>query len=312
MHHTNMLTNSIPRRNSSRFLPFLSVLLALLVPSFARAQQQPQLDALAAETAGKIHKSAKVLVIDFADPRGKSSPLGVELADEFAAALRKTSRGLVVIDRADYARAAAEDLVSPAARAEEKNARCYCRQLGAEFVVGGTVDAASDKLQLSVRVTQFKDWKKIFETQASLPLTPDLQALRSKPANLAPAPAPAPPPADGKNSWVSLDHPLSPGDLPPARNSRPTRNSVPACIYCPAAQFSDAALHAKLEGTVALTVLIDTEGRPANIWISQGSPCGLNRQAIETVKQWKFKPAEDANGNPIAARTNVEVTFHLY
>jgi len=297
----------MPRRKFLGVLPFFVVLVALFVPSAAHAQQQPELDALAAQTASKINKSAKVLVIDFADPNAKASQLGVELADEFAAALRNTSRGLVVIDRADYTRAAAEDLLSLGARAEESTATCYGRQLAADLTVIGTIHVDSGKLQLALEVTKLEDRKKNFKLETSLPLTPELQTLRSKPALDTPV---SPPPS--KNVWIGSDSPLGTGDTSAVGDAGARKGTPPRCVYCPNAQFSDAAVKAKVQGSVLLSAIIDATGQPVRISVTKGIPCGLNRQAIEGVKQWTFKPAEDANGNPVAVRQSIEVTFHLY
>ena len=37
----------------------------------------------------------------------------------------------------------------------------------------------------------------------------------------------------------------------------------------------------------------------------------LGEKAIEAVKSWKFRPAKDATGNPVAVRVQVEVTFQI-
>lgn len=303
----NVLANSIPRRKASRVLPFFIVLLAMLVPSLAHAQQQPNLDALAAKTAGKIRKSAKVLVIDFSDSHAKSSLLGAVLTDEFAAALRNTSRGLVVIDRADYARAAAEDVLMPEARAGDQAAKCYSEQLGADFAVEGTINASSEATQLNVKVMRLSDWKRILETTASVPLTPEFRASLSKPVS-----SPSVTSHSSKNTWNNPSSPLGTSDLATAKWPDSLKASVPTCIYCPSAHFTDAAVKAKAQGTVDLNVVIDPEGHVASMSVMRGLPCGLNSQAIEAVKEWRLKPATDPNGNPVTFRTTVEMTFHLY
>jgi TonB family protein len=72
------------------------------------------------------------------------------------------------------------------------------------------------------------------------------------------------------------------------------------------------AVKAKAQGTVYLNIVVDTAGRPASISVMRGLPCGLNSQAIETVKQWRLKPAVDPDGSPVPVHQTVEVTFHLY
>jgi TonB family protein len=309
MHDVKVLTRSIARHSMSLiFSSLISIL--LLAPSSVRAQEQSDLDALAATAAVQIHKSLKshgnkILVIDFADPQAKASGLGVLLADRFADSLRKNTQGLVVLDRADYARATADDILTPEARAEEQSAKCYCQQLGADFAVDGMIDPSAGQLQLKLRVTRLTDWKRIFDGTTSLPLRSELRADISKPVDPSPIPS-----GIDKNTWTSPDAPPGTADAAPTPASM--KGFTPTCIYCPAAQFSGAAINAKAQGTVSLNVIVDTAGRPSSISVARGLPCGLNSQAIETLKQWRLKPAIDPDGKPVPVRQAVQITFHLY
>jgi TonB family protein len=311
MHDVKVLTRSSARHSISLILPSL-ILILLFAPSFVRAQEQPDLDGLAATAAAQIHKSLKshgnkILVIDFADPQAKASGLGVLLADRFADSLRNNTQGLVVLDRADYARATAEDILTPEARADEQSAKCYCRQLGADFAVEGMIDNSTGLIQLHLRVTRLTDWKRIFDGIASLPLRSELRADISKPVDPSPTPS-----GSDKNTWTSPDSALSTADAAAVRTPASIKASLPTCVYCPAAQFSGAAVNAKAQGTVSLNVIVDTAGRPSSISVARGLPCGLNSQAIETLKQWRLKPAIDPDGNPVPVRQAVQITFHLY
>jgi TonB family protein len=76
--------------------------------------------------------------------------------------------------------------------------------------------------------------------------------------------------------------------------------------------FSLAASKAKIQGTVTLALVIDPTGVPTSVKVLRGLPCGLNNQAIEAAKKWRFKPAADPKGDPVAVRQVIEMTFHLY
>jgi TonB family protein len=39
---------------------------------------------------------------------------------------------------------------------------------------------------------------------------------------------------------------------------------------------------------------------------------GLDEQAFNAIKKWKFKPATREDGTPVATIVPVEVTFRLY
>jgi periplasmic protein TonB len=87
---------------------------------------------------------------------------------------------------------------------------------------------------------------------------------------------------------------------------------IPACIYCPQAQFSDEAVKAKYQGTVLLQAIITPDGRATEIRVLKGLGLGLDEKAVEAVRTWRFKPASGPNGKPASVRQTIEVTFHLY
>ncbi len=86
----------------------------------------------------------------------------------------------------------------------------------------------------------------------------------------------------------------------------------PACLYCPAAQFSDEAVKAKYQGTVSLVAIVTPDGRATDIRVVQGVGLGLDEKAIEVVRTWRFRPALGPDGKPAAVRQIIEITFRLY
>lgn len=87
--------------------------------------------------------------------------------------------------------------------------------------------------------------------------------------------------------------------------------TVPACVYCPNPSFTDEARAAKFSGSVVLQVVVNAEGRAENISVMRKAGYGLEQNAIETVKNWQFKPARDSNGNAVATVVPIEVTFRI-
>lgn len=85
-----------------------------------------------------------------------------------------------------------------------------------------------------------------------------------------------------------------------------------ACVYCPSAQFSDEAVKAKFEGTVLLSLIVTTEGRASDVRVVRGLGMGLDEQALNAVRNWRFRPSVGPNGQAAAVRAIVEVVFHLY
>lgn len=85
-----------------------------------------------------------------------------------------------------------------------------------------------------------------------------------------------------------------------------------ACVYCPSAQFSDEAVKAKFEGTVLLSLVVTADGRASDVRVVRGLGMGLDEQARDAVRKWRFRPSVGPDGKAAAARAIVEVVFHLY
>jgi periplasmic protein TonB len=87
--------------------------------------------------------------------------------------------------------------------------------------------------------------------------------------------------------------------------------TVPQVIYSPEPNFSDEARKAKFQGIVQLLVVVGKDGRTYDIRVAQSLGMGLDEQAIEAVRKWRFRPAT-LNGQPVATQVAIQVDFHLY
>lgn len=76
--------------------------------------------------------------------------------------------------------------------------------------------------------------------------------------------------------------------------------------------YPRVALRERLTGTVMLEVVVDVDGRPLDVRISQSSGHReLDRAALEHVlKRWTFQPATK-NGHPVQAIGLVPIAFNL-
>jgi len=103
---------------------------------------------------------------------------------------------------------------------------------------------------------------------------------------------------------------------PPAKEEikKAGRNGVsaPKCVYCPAAEYTNKARKAKLQGTVGLAIIVNADGTVRDVSVTKSFEDGLDESAVKTVKTWEFKPAVDRDGNPVPAKVAVQVSFHLY
>jgi len=99
-----------------------------------------------------------------------------------------------------------------------------------------------------------------------------------------------------------------PGGIYPAGRMGVT---VPQVIYSPEPNFSDEARKAKMQGVVQLLIVVGKDGRTYDIRVAQSLGMGLDEQAIEAVRKWRFRPAA-LNGKPVATQVAIQVDFHLY
>jgi TonB family protein len=73
-------------------------------------------------------------------------------------------------------------------------------------------------------------------------------------------------------------------------------------------EYSPEARKAGLQGTVVPWIIVGVDGRPVDIQLARALGMGLDEQAIEAVRKWKFKPALK-DGQPVPVKVNVEVSF---
>jgi TonB family protein len=74
-------------------------------------------------------------------------------------------------------------------------------------------------------------------------------------------------------------------------------------------RYPDEAVQAKVQGAVVLDVVLDADGVPTDVQVSQGVPM-LDAAAIEAVRQWRYEPTL-MNGVAVPVRLTVTVNFAL-
>lgn len=97
---------------------------------------------------------------------------------------------------------------------------------------------------------------------------------------------------------------------PPLAAPAPYDHSNPVPIFKVQPSYSEAARRAHIEGTVYLETIIDRNGIPTDIRVTGSLGHGLDEQAIDALKQWRFKPATK-NGQPVPAKATLFMNFRL-
>jgi TonB family protein len=74
--------------------------------------------------------------------------------------------------------------------------------------------------------------------------------------------------------------------------------------------YTDDARRRGIEGDVVLEIVVRSDGSVGDVRMVQGLGGGLDRRAIDAVRQWKFAPAKRF-GTPVDVLVEVAVEFKL-
>jgi TonB family protein len=291
-------------------LGILTCVCVLLATPTTRAQSLYDFDSVASEAAVTIDKAAAssahttVLVTDFTETHNPDSQLGVVLAENFAHSLRSQARNFTVSDRSDVEDAISNHKLPIGALSSRSIVACYAPELGPTLIVVGRIESTPENIILDLDIRAPVEGDGIWGKRIITPLTAAIETLKSQPAVGTEAIF-----GEDKTVWVRDE---GSSTTIPAAKSGTGGYSFPACIYCPQARYTDAAVIAKAAGTVTLSAVIGADGKAQRISVQRALPCGLDQRAIEAIKDWSFKPATGPDGKPAAVIQTIEVTFHLY
>ncbi len=265
----------------------VAALLALAAPGLLRAQDAA-MDTAAARMADALSKSRQthVVVFDFVGPDGKMTALGERLADDFSRALSKSGRSLHVESRSRIAEIVSKDQYDPDVLhiAALDSTLAYFMKM--EAFASGTISLQGQNVNVVVKSTRVKNHEAIVNLNFSLALTDERAALLAKTI----AEAPVPPYLDGDDK----------------------KESPPHCISCPYATYPTGALQKKIDGTVILEGVVDTDGVISNIRVLKPMPYGLTAAALQEVRSWRLSPATAEDGKPITVRQIFVVSFRAF
>jgi TonB family protein len=90
-----------------------------------------------------------------------------------------------------------------------------------------------------------------------------------------------------------------------------TASLRPTILYREKAKYTEEARQNKIQGTVVLSVVFNTNGQVTDIRTVRGLPDGLTEKAIEAARKIRFNPAVK-DGSPVSVRGSLEFTFNLY
>ena len=86
--------------------------------------------------------------------------------------------------------------------------------------------------------------------------------------------------------------------------------TAPSVTYKVEPSYTPEAKAAKIQGTVTLTLVVNSLGRADDIQVTKSLDPGLDANAVAAVSQWLFKPGTK-DGQPVDVAVTIEVNFRL-
>jgi periplasmic protein TonB len=119
--------------------------------------------------------------------------------------------------------------------------------------------------------------------------------------------APPPPPPDAKVTSTNAN--IAASDAPIYAKGEPGI-TMPIVITEVRPNYTREAMQAKIEGTVSLSCVVETDGTVRDVTVLKSLDPALDGQAVLAAKQWRFQPGTKS-GTPVRVRVPVEMTFTL-
>jgi bla regulator protein blaR1 len=87
--------------------------------------------------------------------------------------------------------------------------------------------------------------------------------------------------------------------------------SAPKLIFAADPEYTEKARKAKYQGVCVVALIVDEQGNPQRVQIVRHLGMGLDKKAVDAVRQYRFKPAT-LRGKPVPVEVNIEVNFRIY
>ena len=87
--------------------------------------------------------------------------------------------------------------------------------------------------------------------------------------------------------------------------------SAPSVVFAADPEYTEKARRAKYQGICVVALIVDEQGNPQRVQVVRHLGMGLDKKAVEAVRQYRFKPAM-LRGKPVPVEVNIEVDFKIY
>ncbi len=105
--------------------------------------------------------------------------------------------------------------------------------------------------------------------------------------------------------------PVSPASKPKPQLLKlsPPNSHYPQVLESAEPGVTDAARDLRYSASALIRITVKEDGTTGEPYIARAVGLGLDEQALYAVAHYRFKPATDASGKPIATPLNIEVNF---
>jgi TonB family protein len=266
----------------------------LLVGSACAAKQSPAdtsaaVHALTGKLVGPISKSKMktIVVVGFSGPGKRVTDLGTMLRDEVSEELAHEVPGVKVIGRAEISAMLKQNRVSEAMVFNASLGEWIATHIHADGYVSAHFEIPASGAS-PAKIEIFKCGAQSC-SRMGIPIVTEI-TLTTKEFL-----------AGGRDFKSTL----------PKSEVDAGQNGVtnPRCISCADPQYPDEARKEDIRGTVGMIITVEKDGTTNDLFIVGPQGYGLDGAAIDAVLKWKFEPALDGLGNPVATHFNITVSF---
>ena len=226
-----------------------------------------------------------VAVIGPADQLGRITQLGVELGNALDSSLGKQASGFRVVSR----EALLERLRSENAGDGSIFFPATMFWLGPRMQVDGYVLAAvrlskNDAiLTIELHSVSQDENSRLFAAQIKLPLAPEQMRAAKE---------------------------LVDPDLAPSDGKAPSTRE-PMCVQCPRPDLP-GGMEPGAHGKLWVLVTVTPDGKAKDVILLRGVHNDMDKSTVQTVRGWRFRPANDSFGHPIERRVIVQVVYERF
>ena len=265
----------------------LASIASLCIVYSAWPGENEDLKAAAKSLAHEIERSQfhKVYVADFLDPSGVRTEKGCFFASSFSTNIAKSSHNFEVVNRIKAQKQLNELHIPPQDLEQPELLSKAAQALGADGILHGSISASPSDIAIILTLRDVGSGKEVHTEKYHQKLQPSFE-------NSFPA-------AEDANTHVYYFAGFD-------------GVSLPKCTHCPDPSYTDAARRNKFQGNVLISVKVDERGEIRDARVVQDPGYGLAAQAVNILEKWKMKPSQDPEGNAVAVRVSVEITFRMY